>query len=258
MINISKLVFLLFVGFVFMACQNSKTLSQSRLDFSNMDCSTTLSSVFTKSKSAVLNHNDFTKKHYRTKMGEFSKAPLKCSEIVMLGDSLTEQNNWMISLEARVPVRNRGISGDTSDGVLQRLEEIVVSQPAALFILIGTNDLWTDNTAEKTVSNIKEIIDTVHVNSPDTLLFVQTVFPLRTDTHLNQKVKKINRLIVALASTKDIHLIDTHFLLSDLNGELNENYTTDGVHLNNKGYEAWVGTLRKILYEYGFVVGEVS
>jgi hypothetical protein len=81
MINNSKLVFLLFVGFVVMACQNSKTLSHSSLDFSNMDCSTTLSSVFTKSKSAVLNHNEFTKKHYRTKMDEFSKAPLKCSEI---------------------------------------------------------------------------------------------------------------------------------------------------------------------------------
>jgi lysophospholipase L1-like esterase len=250
MVNISKLIFLLFVGFILMACQNNKPFTHRA-----MDCSAIPNGVFIKSISTLLSHNDFTKQHYRTKIHEFSQNPLKCSEIVLLGDSLTEQNNWMNSLEASVPVRNRGISGDTSDGVLQRLEEIIVSKPAALFLLIGTNDLWSENTPEKTVSNIEEIIDSVRVHSPDTLLFIQTVFPLRSDTHLNQKVKKINRLIIPLQLSKGIHLIDTYSLLSDLNGELNENYTTDGVHLNNKGYEAWAGALRQVLYDYGLTVG---
>lgn len=192
----------------------------------------------------VSNHGDFAKQHYPKRIKQFASAPLNCNEIVMLGDSITEQNDWNASITVRTPIRNRGISGDTSDGVLQRLEEIIQSRPSVLFLLIGTNDLWTSNTPEKTASNINKITKSIKRQSPNTLLFVQTIFPVNKDVHLNQKVKETNQLIRKLATTNGIELIDTYQLMVDENGRLNVDYTPDGVHLNSLGYEVWSTELK--------------
>ena len=39
-------------------------------------------------------------------------------------------------------VRNRGISGDVTDGVLLRLGELIKYKPTSIFIMIGINDLF--------------------------------------------------------------------------------------------------------------------
>ena len=51
-------------------------------------------------------------------------------DIVMLGDSLTEWGNWH-ELVPEFRVINRGIAGDTSSGVLDRLEEVIARRPVA-------------------------------------------------------------------------------------------------------------------------------
>src|SRR3954451_7586104 len=61
-------------------------------------------------------------------------------EIVMLGDSLTEWGNWH-ELVPEFRVINRGIAGDTSSGVLDRLEEVIARRPKLVFLMIGTNDI---------------------------------------------------------------------------------------------------------------------
>ena len=63
--------------------------------------------------------------------------------LVFLGDSITQ--GWgdaMGGSFAGVKVANRGISGDTTRGVLIRLpEDVLVLNPSGVVILIGTNDL---------------------------------------------------------------------------------------------------------------------
>ena len=63
------------------------------------------------------------------------------NEIVFIGNSITEGGkNW--SEKFNIPnIRNRGIGGDVTDGVLERLGEIIFFKPKAVFILIGINDL---------------------------------------------------------------------------------------------------------------------
>jgi len=61
-------------------------------------------------------------------------------EIVMLGDSLTEWGNWH-ELVPEHRVINRGIAGDTSSGVLDRLQEVIERRPKVVFVMIGTNDI---------------------------------------------------------------------------------------------------------------------
>jgi hypothetical protein len=63
--------------------------------------------------------------------------------LVFLGDSITQ--GWgddMGGYFAGMKVANRGISGDTSRGVLLRLkQDVLVLNPSGIVLLIGTNDL---------------------------------------------------------------------------------------------------------------------
>jgi hypothetical protein len=77
--------------------------------------------------------------------------------VVFLGDSITQQ--WGSGLDAAFPgieVANRGISGDTTRGVLIRLrDDVLVLDPQAIVLLIGTNDLEEGATPEMVASNLK-------------------------------------------------------------------------------------------------------
>ena len=80
--------------------------------------------------------------------------------VVFLGDSITQ--GWGGGLGAAFPgvkVANRGISGDTTRGVLIRLAEDVLSvHPAAVVLLIGTNDLEEGASPDTIVGNLKLIV----------------------------------------------------------------------------------------------------
>ena len=194
-------------------------------------------------KVRVATHTDWTRSHYQERIAEFTQSPLVCGEVVMLGDSLTERYNWSGSLDTSQIVRNRGIAGDTSDGVLVRLDEIAASRPHAVFLLIGTNDIWSNNSPKKTVANIEKIIRALRTDNPRLPIFLETVFPLRSEPARNGKVKSINALLANLASTAKVTLVDTYGVLVDERGLLRSQYTDDGVHLTSAGYKAWVGLL---------------
>ena len=194
-------------------------------------------------KVRIATHTDFTRSHYPARIAEFIQNPLGCGEIVMLGDSLTERHDWAGSLNVPHIIRNRGISGDTSDGVLVRLKEIIASRPNAVFVLIGTNDLWSNNTAKTTAMNVEKIILTLRANNPQLPIFLQTVFPLRSDPARNEKVQSINVRLVDLARTNSVTIVDTYSLMVDERGLLKSLYTDDGVHLTPAGYKAWVSLL---------------
>src|SRR5262249_1762037 len=62
------------------------------------------------------------------------------ADAVMLGDSNTEWVDWH-ELFPGVQFLNRGIAGDTSAGVLNRLDEVIGRHPKVVFLMIGINDL---------------------------------------------------------------------------------------------------------------------
>jgi hypothetical protein len=90
--------------------------------------------------------------------------------VVFLGDSITQ--GWGGGLGAAFPgvkVANRGISGDTTRGVLIRLEEDVLAlDPAAVVILIGTNDLEEGATPEVAVANLRLILSAIEAHDTAT------------------------------------------------------------------------------------------
>ena len=64
-------------------------------------------------------------------------------------------------------VANRGISGDTTRGILLRLQEDVLAlDPAAVVLLAGTNDLEEGATPEVIAGNLELILAGLESTTP--------------------------------------------------------------------------------------------
>ena len=96
--------------------------------------------------------------NYKKVVKEFKKSPLSKGDIIFLGNSITAGgNDWSVRLNYP-NIKNRGIGGDVTEGVLHRLNEITYYEPRAVFLLIGINDLWNTSPFEPTVDYISKNI----------------------------------------------------------------------------------------------------
>ncbi|MGE7774813.1 GDSL-type esterase/lipase family protein [Chitinophaga sp. NPDC101104] len=192
----------------------------------------------------VEGHTPYTQKHYPERIVRFRREPLRQHDVVFLGNSITEMGGDWEKRLGKPGIRNRGIGGDISAGVLQRLGEIVFARPAAVFLLIGINDLmFTEITPEKLSENILEIASRLHRQSPKTKIFIQTILPTNRKD-LASKISETNRLISAHQRPGKFILVDLHALFADGHDLMKKELTTDGVHLNEQGYAVWVEKIK--------------
>ena len=210
---------------------------------------------------------DWQKDFYYKKLSEFEVSPIGFDKIVFLGNSITQGLLRHTDKLSGNNIVNRGISGDHTDGVLARLEEIIHYKPKAVFLLIGVNDLFEDNrsrperTPEYVANNILLISDIINKKSPNTKIFTQTIIPINNNQYLTEKPnieflhvdyspsinEQINEVNKILKSNLSLNIIDLHstFLNEDL--QLNPKFSTDGVHLNDLGYQNWIDIINQIL-----------
>ncbi len=176
----------------------------------------------------------------------FEQLPISSKDIVFLGNSITDGGEWS-ELLANPHVKNRGISGDRTDWILDRLDPIVSGQPKKLFLLIGTNDLAANISAEEVLSNIRKIVERFQNESPRTKLYIQSVFPVNNafkkyaskHGRHDADIVTVNKGLQALCTEKGLVYIDLWTPLADENGKLNKAYTNDGLHLMGEGYLVW-------------------
>lgn len=229
------------------SCQSVPTTAP--LNFAEISCEALPDAVFPPEGLRIHNHNNYTRGHYKDRIAEFRTNPLQCGQIVMLGDSLTEQNDWSQTVQSDNAIRNRGIAGDTSDGLRQRLDETIASKPAIVFIMIGTNDLWTSNTPKQTVDNIVGMVNRISQHNPDTTIIIQTVLPVSSEPELNRQVRDINYRLKSSTSLGRTKFLDVHNAMRDGDGNLSSAFTTDGVHLNKEGYAVWSAMISELLID---------
>lgn len=192
-------------------------------------------------------HSAFTKTHYHEKIKEFKKDALAMGDIVFLGNSITEEGGDWGKRLGWSSVKNRGISGDVTEGVLKRLGEIMYVKPKAIFLLIGINDIFnTATTPQYVASNILTIAKNIRKASPYTKLYVQTILPTTTSS-IKEKIQQTNALLHKKAGRKTFTLLRTHALFADEADVMKKEYTKDGVHLNEEGYTIWADFLKKQL-----------
>lgn len=194
-------------------------------------------------------HSDWTKNHYPEKIKEFKANPLSFGDIVFLGNSITEYGgDWGKRLN-NAKIKNRGISGDVTDGVLNRLSELYYYKPTAVFIKIGINDLFNDSlTSDYVGNNILKIVENIKKYSPKTVVYVQTILPTSTEKMVT-KIQATNTILKDNAQKYNYTLIDLHSVFADKNDLMIKEYTVDGVHLSEAGYNIWVNFIKSIIDE---------
>ena len=175
----------------------------------------------------------------------FSKLTITPKDIVFIGNSITNGAEWN-ELFPRKRVKNRGISGDTSEGVYDRLDPVVKGKPAKIFILIGINDISRDVKVEDIVLNMKRIVKEIQKKSPKTKIYIQSILPVNPDFGIfkghekPQLIKEINQQYQNIAKEYNVNNINLypHFL-EEGTDRMNEKYTNEGLHLLGEGYLLW-------------------
>jgi lysophospholipase L1-like esterase len=172
---------------------------------------------------------------------QFAALDAAPGQVVMLGDSITEFGRWQ-EWFAGLPVLNRGIGGETSADLLRRLDT-AIHDPAAVFLLIGTNDLTLGVKLEAIVGNVSALLDQIARRAPGAPIVVQSVMP-RT-LRFRDDIRLLNdayRSLVGGAGER-VQYLDLWPALADQHGDLRTSFTPDGVHLSGAGYAAWLGVL---------------
>ena len=182
---------------------------------------------------------------YMQRSSLFNKLSITSKDIVFIGNSITNGAEWN-ELFPQKRVKNRGISGDTSEGVFDRLDAVVKGKPAKIFILIGVNDISQEIKVETIVLNMKRIVEKIQKESPKTKIYIQSILPVNPDFEMfkghmkPELIKEINQFYQNIAQEYKVNYIDlySHFL-EDGTDKMNKKYTNDGLHLLGEGYLVW-------------------
>ena len=183
--------------------------------------------------------------HYRKRIELFTTEPKTSGGIVFLGNSITEFGNWKQLLNVPEAV-NRGIAGDNTFGMLDRLAEVIARQPKTLFIEAGINDIAQNVPTKMIAANIHSLVEWVKVKSPSTRIVVISVLPTNTNANTaypdvagkNPIVQDLDSRLETQATSDGYTYIDLATSLRDTSGNLDPKYAKpDGLHLNAQGYE---------------------
>ena len=188
-------------------------------------------------------------KTYKAQVEAFKAAPHTKKDVVFLGNSITAGTDWSKLLDLP-QARNRGISGDISFGVLERLEEVIAGKPAKVFLLIGINDISRNIPDSLVIGNIRKIVDWIQKGSKRTKIYVYTLLPVNSSfgkfkNHYNkdEHILWVNDQIRKLAS-KQVTVIDIYPDFLDAEHSLRAELTKDGLHPNAAGYEIFKAKLK--------------
>lgn len=195
--------------------------------------------------------SDWLKGHYLSRTHNFGLQPINKGDIVFIGDSITEQGmNWGLRFND-FRIRNRGISGDMTYGVLARLDELKENEPKAIFIMIGINDIFNLYYEKQVPSlasvsqNIGKITRELASALPNTKIYVQSLLPDYRD-FITAMAGRVNQQIQQIEN-KPFTYIDLHTVFKGKDGTINPELSTDGTHLNQAGYELWRKQLNSVI-----------
>ena len=183
-------------------------------------------------------------------------AYLSKGQIVFIGDSNTDLyklDDYYSDLNKAV--YNRGIGGDTTAGVLNRLQVSLFDiAPSKIVLLIGNNDVNGNHAFDTILSNYKSILTQIHQNLPTAEVYCISLVPLneRLNTLFvvddkNNTSSLINAHIQTLVNEFGYTYLDLFNLICDDNKRTKDEYTIDGAHLSAKGYETWANLVKPYL-----------
>jgi len=179
------------------------------------------------------------------------------NRVVFLGDDLTE--NWGEGKAPFFPGKpyiNRGIRRQTSPQMLVRFRQDVISlKPKVVVIQAGSNDLasYTGPATESVIGeNIMSMVELAKANGIRVVLASVTpvcdCFTHQTGRRPQGKIIGLNGWIRNYAQASGSVYLDYYKALVD-GRNLKQEYTTDGVLLNDAAYELLAPLAKKAITE---------
>lgn len=192
--------------------------------------------------------------YYHQRVTHFKSLPQTKEDIIFLGNSITDGGEWS-EMFNDLKLKNRGISGDVTAGVLRRIGEVAQRKPSKVFLLIGTNDLARGVSPDSVVRNILLIASYLKQETPSTQLYVQSILPVNNvfnkfggHTSKAAQIKEVNQKLQQQSSRYAYTFIDLFTPFADKAGKLKAELTNDGLHLTGKGYLLWKHLVYSAVY----------
>ena len=189
------------------------------------------------------------KTSYRSlREGMFGLSQITAASVVMLGDSLTEGAQWA-EITGCGYLANRGISGDDSAGVLRRLDGVTSLKPAAVFLMIGVNDIGAGVSADTIADNTRGIIE--RLIKAGAKVYLSPVLPVTGNSRkINPKIDEVNRAYLKIAKETKAIVVDFRADMRDGDGFLKEEFSRDGLHLTAEGYRVWRDAIAPLVQQH--------
>ena len=167
------------------------------------------------------------------------------TDVVMFGDSITDWAPWQ-DLFPTIRIANRGIAGDTTTGMFNRIDTTLLPKPNKLFFMAGINDLAQGYSVETVLDNFQKML-IVWAQQPINIYIQSTLYVGPRLLHLNNKVEELNLGLQALCLQYNAQFVDINAVLCPEKFLLRE-FSCDDLHLNAKAYQLWGKHIAPLLF----------
>lgn len=199
-------------------------------------------------KNIVMGHTTtrtFKEPGYTHKTSFFQLISQNDYDIVFIGDSITDGSDWYDIFPNKI-IANRGISGDTTEGILKRMDTILNTNAEKAFVMIGTNDISRGTDIKTIFNNYVKILEQLKINNIEPIV-QSTLFTYDNAQRDNKVISRLNKKLKDFCSEKNIIYVDLNVHLSKNERLINE-YSNDGLHLNGQGYVIWAKAIKEYVY----------
>jgi lysophospholipase L1-like esterase len=180
-------------------------------------------------------------------------------ELLLMGDSITDFWRNAEGAYAGKPVldeyfgqwqiANFGIAGDTTQGVIYRLQngEGEGFTPRAIMLMIGTNNTRANSAAE-IAEGVGAIVLDMRTRWPGAKILLLGVFPRGgANDPARGTIAEINQRIAKLHDGQSVHYLDIGKVFLDGNGDIPREVMSDGLHPSTEGYRRWAEAVKEPL-----------
>ena len=137
---------------------------------------------------------------------------------------------------------NKGINGDSTDGMLGRFRTSVEAErPDYVIIWAGINDLYAGREPGQVMENLTRLY--ARALETGSKPIACTLTPTEADDRMNSRIRELNALMTEHCDDKGIRIVDLFSSLAGPDGRLNPLNSDDGIHLSLQGYSAAARTM---------------
>lgn len=169
------------------------------------------------------------------------------ADIVFFGDSITAGSDFQESFP-NYTIVELGIPGDTIIGMTSRVGMLKALSPEKIFVMGGINSL-TDYNSDKVLAQYKVLIMLLKDTIPDAEIYIQSILPVSNEKEYichNKSIRQFNTDLEIICGELQVMYIDL-FSLYAKDGNLNPDYTSDGIHLKPEAYIIWIENIAEYI-----------